>query len=73
MPTSLVYDGAAVSTLLQTTINGLESGHSYWFAYKVLNYAGWSELSPILKMVAGRLPEPPLDSLYKISVSPTEI
>jgi len=73
VPTKLVYDGAAVSTLLQATINGLESGHSYWLGYKVLNYAGWSELSPILKMVAGRLPDPPKDSLFKISVSPIEI
>ena len=56
IPSILIYDGEAVSNVLKGIANGLESGQSYWFAYKVLNRAGWSDLSPILKVISGKLP-----------------
>lgn len=59
IPTNLVYDGTAISTVLSVTVRDLKSGQVYWLAYRVLNRAGWSELSPYLVMVAGRLPLPP--------------
>ena len=56
VPTNLVYDGQAVANVLSATVYNLESGQGYWLAYRVLNRAGWSELSPYLKIVAGKLP-----------------
>ena len=69
VPTIVAYDGSAVSTQIFATVKNLESGHGYWLAYKVLNRAGWSELSPVLEMTAGRLPLPPSALVYG-SVSP---
>ena len=73
VPTNLVYDGQAVANVLSATVYNLESGQGYWLAYKVLNRAGWSELSPYLKIVAGKLPQPPSLPPYQLSVSPTEV
>ena len=56
VPNNLVYDGQAVANVLQASVLNLESGKGYWLAYRVLNRAGWSDLSPYLKLVAGRLP-----------------
>ena len=73
VPTNLVYDGQAVANALSATVYNLESGQGYWLAHRVLNRAGWSELSPYLKIVAGKLPEPPSSPPYQISVSPTAV
>lgn len=73
IPTNLIYDGSSISSVLQTTAYELRSGHSYWFAYRVLNYAGWSELSPFFQMIAGKLPQPPAQTPYQIAVSPDEV
>ena len=73
VPSRLVYDGKAISTVLSIPVKDLESGQGYWLAYKALNRAGWSDLSPYLKMIAGRLPEPPSESPYQISVSPSAV
>ena len=59
IPTILAYDGAAVPSVMKTTIYNLISGSNYLIGYKVLNRAGWSSLSPTLNLVAGRLPAPP--------------
>jgi len=56
IPDVLIYDGKAVPNVKQILVESLESGQSYWFAYRVLNRAGWSDLSPILKLIAGKLP-----------------
>jgi hypothetical protein len=48
VPETLVYDGEAVSTVRKVNVTELASGQSYWIAYKVLNRAGWSLLSPYL-------------------------
>lgn len=69
----LVYDGSAISSVLTVTVRDLESGQGYWLAYRALNRAGWSKLSPHLKLVAGRLPHPPAQTPHQISVSPTSI
>lgn len=69
IPTNLVYDGTAISTVLSVTVRDLKSGQSYWLAYRVLNRAGWSELSPYLALIAGRLPSPPSQPPYQVSVS----
>ena len=73
VPTNLVYDGQAISSVLSVTVRGLESGQGYWLAYRVLNRAGWSEMSPYLVMIAGRLPSPPGQNPHQISVSPTAV
>jgi len=49
----MIYDGRAVSNVQQVTATGLISDQSYWLAYKVLNRVGWSNLSPILQIIAG--------------------
>ena len=59
VPSIVVYDGSAVASVLTVTVKDFESGQGYWLAYRVLNRAGWSKLSPYLKLVAGRLPNPP--------------
>jgi hypothetical protein len=56
VPQTLAYDGSAISNVLQVTVNDLTSGNTYWIAYKVLNRAGWSDLSPVLQLVSGKLP-----------------
>jgi hypothetical protein len=73
VPTNLVYDGQAVANVLQVSVLNLESSQGYWLAYRVLNRAGWSELSPYLKLVAGKLPQAPAMPPHQISVSPSEI
>ena len=73
MPDNLVYDGSAISTVTSVRVRALESGQGYWLAYRVLNRAGWSTLSPYLKMIAGRLPAPPAKTPHQIAVSPTEV
>lgn len=70
VPSIEIYDGSSVSNVLKATAFGLESAQNYWFAYKVLNRAGWSELSPVLKLIAGKLPQPPSQSPFQISTSP---
>ena len=62
VPSVLVYDGQTVSNVLTATVTSLVSGQNYWLAYRVLNRAGWSELSPYLKLVTGRLPQPPIQT-----------
>lgn len=47
IPNTIVYDGSAISNVLQVTVQNITSGQTYWLAYKVLNRAGWSNLSPI--------------------------
>jgi hypothetical protein len=69
----LVYDGKAISNILTVTVTNLVSGQNYWLAYKVLNRAGWSELSPVHQLTTGKLPSPPVQTPYQISVSPTAI
>ena len=73
VPSNLVYDGQAISAVLNVMIRDLESGQGYWLAYRVINRAGWSELSPYLSLIAGRLPSPPVQTPHQISVSPTAI
>jgi len=69
----LVYDGQAISNVLAVSVTGLESGQVYWLAYRVYNRAGWSTLSPILHLVSGKLPQPPIKTPHQISVSSTQI
>jgi len=70
IPTRLVYDGAAISTLLQAKVTGLVSQRTYWFSYRVRNRAGWSSTStPYLKVVAGPLPSPPATAPVQVSTS----
>ena len=59
VPTVLAYNGEAISNVQAATVTGLVSGQRYWFAYSVLNRAGWSELSPYLEVLPGKLPAPP--------------
>jgi hypothetical protein len=59
VPDSLIYDGQAISNVLAVTVSQLKSGQIYWLAYRVLNRAGWSTLSPYLHLVSGKLPQPP--------------
>ena len=59
VPSVLVYDGSAISNVLTVTVTNLISGQNYWLAYRVLNRAGWSSLSPYLKLITGKLPSPP--------------
>lgn len=40
-------------------MTGLKSGSGYYIAVRALNRAGWSDLSPYLEIIAGRLPSPP--------------
>jgi hypothetical protein len=62
VPNTLVYDGAAINNVYEVTVTSLVSGQSYWLAYRVLNRAGWSDLSPNLQMIAGKLPAPPIQT-----------
>jgi hypothetical protein len=73
VPTTLVYDGAAIPTVLQANVTGLQLQETYWFAYKALNRAGWSGLSAYLKVVAGPLPSPPPSAPVILSTSRTAI
>ena len=66
IPDQLVYDGRAIATVLTVTVGGLVSGQEYWLAYRALNRAGWSNLSPYLKLTAGRLPAAPPSTPYQI-------
>jgi hypothetical protein len=59
VPTNLVYDGETISTVRKVNVADLVSGQTYWLAYRVLNRAGWSNLSPYLQLTAGKLPSPP--------------
>ena len=58
-PDKLIYDGKAISSVRQATVTDLQSDQSYWLAYRVLNRVGWSDLSPILQVIAGKLPIAP--------------
>lgn len=60
VPSKVVYDGSEISSVLQITVEELVSGQSYWLAYRVLNRAGFSQLSPYLQLIAGKLPQPPV-------------
>ena len=40
-------------------VTGLQSRSGYYIAMRVLNRAGWSDLSPNLEIIAGRLPSSP--------------
>jgi hypothetical protein len=73
VPSALVYDGQAIPNQFEVTVQDLISGQNYWLAYRVLNRAGWSDLSPLFKLTTGRLPMPPFKTPTQISVSPTEI
>jgi len=42
VPSILAYDGAAIPSVLQTTVYNLRSGANYLVAYTVKNRAGWS-------------------------------
>ena len=59
IPDQLIYDGKAISSVRQATVIDLQSDQSYWLAYRVLNRVGWSDLSPILQVIAGKLPIAP--------------
>jgi hypothetical protein len=59
IPDKLIYDGKAISSVRQATVIDLQSDQSYWLAYRVLNRVGWSDLSPILQVIAGKLPIAP--------------
>ena len=70
IPTRLVYDGAAISNVLQAKVTGLISQRTYWFSYRVRNRAGWSSSStPYFKVVAGPLPSPPAAAPAQVSTS----
>lgn len=73
VPSILVYDGQAIPNQLEVTVQDLISGQNYWLASRVLNRAGWSSLSPVLKLTTGRLPMPPFRTPTQISVAPSEI
>lgn len=74
VPTEMVYDGSAIPNVYQARVGGLRSRETYWFAYQVLNRAGWSDLSwPYLKVVAGPLPSPPAAAPVPTQTSPTGI
>ncbi len=73
VPTILVYDGAAIPSVLKSTIYNLKSGSNYLTAYQVLNRAGWSTLSPTLHFVAGKLPLPPRRAPTFISSTTSQI
>lgn len=64
VPSIMVYDGQAISNVLTVTVSSLISGQNYWLAYKVLNRAGWSDLSPYLQLITGKLPAPPVQTPY---------
>jgi hypothetical protein len=38
-----------------------------------MNRAGWSELSPYLDLITGKLPSPPVQAPVQLAVSPTSI
>jgi hypothetical protein len=73
IPTTLVYDGAAVPTILHANVTGLQLQETYWFAVKALNRAGWSGLGTYLKVIAGPLPSPPPSAPVILSSSRTAI
>lgn len=73
IPTTLVYDGAAVPTLFSANVTGLQLQETYWFAVKALNRAGWSGLGAYLKVIAGPLPSPPPSAPVILSSSRTAI
>lgn len=73
IPNKMIYDGRAVSNVQQVTATALISDQSYWLAYKVLNRVGWSNLSPILQIIAGQLPAAPLQPPYQIAVSDSSV
>jgi hypothetical protein len=73
VPDILVYDGSSVRNQQQATVAGLESGKSYWIAYRVLNHAGWSALSPYYQLRTGKLPAAPLTAPRQKSVSESHI
>ena len=59
VPTILAYDGSKTNQITQAVVTGLKSGSGYYIAVRALNRAGWSDLSPYLEIIAGRLPSPP--------------
>lgn len=68
-PSILVYDGAAVPLVLTSKLSNLQSAAGYYVAFRTLNRAGWSALSPYLSFIAGLLPSPPPKAPKLISSS----